>query len=125
MKAYTISLYLFILNIVFSLMVSLQIFGMMSPDPGTPILFGFDQSIIDSASAYQNISITGLEVLDTIGFILMFFQAILNATLLLPVFLGNLGCPAFLQILITTPVWYTYMAAIRQMATGRIMPLFE
>lgn len=124
MQAYKMSLYLFILNLVFGALINLQIFTMLS---GTtdPILIGYDQSIIDTANNWQNTSISGLDTLDMIGFLGMFFQAILNATLLLPFFLIELQIPSWLALLITAPVWYTYLAAIIQMATGRIMPLFE
>lgn len=124
MQAYKMSLYLFILNLVFGALINLQIFTMLS---GTtdPILIGYDQTIIDAANNWQNTSISGLDTLDMIGFLGMFFQAILNATLLLPFFLMELQIPSWLALLITAPVWYTYLAAIIQMATGRIMPLFE
>jgi len=124
MQAYKMSLYLFILNLVFGALINLQIFTMLS---GTtdPILIGYDQTIIDTANNWQNTSISGLDTLDMIGFLGMFFQAILNATLLLPFFLMELQIPSWLALLITAPVWYTYLAAIIQMATGRIMPLFE
>lgn len=124
MQAYKMSLYLFILNLVFGALINLQIFTMLS---GTtdPILIGYDQAIIDTANNWQNTSISGLDTLDMIGFLGMFFQAILNATLLLPFFLMELQIPSWLALLITAPVWYTYLAAIIQMATGRIMPLFE
>ena len=124
MQAYKLSLYLFILNLVFGALINLQIFTMLS---GTtdPILIGYDQTIIDTANNWQNTSISGLDTLDMIGFLGMFFQAILNATLLLPFFLMELQIPSWLALLITAPVWYTYLAAIIQMATGRIMPLFE
>lgn len=124
MQAYKMSLYLFILNLVFGALINLQIFTMLS---GTtdPILIGYDQTIIDTANNWQNTSISGLDTLDMIGFLGMFFQAILYATLLLPFFLMELQIPSWLALLITAPVWYTYLAAIIQMATGRIMPLFE
>ncbi len=125
MQAYKMSLYLFILNLVFGALINLQIFTMMSGTPTDPILIGYDQSIIDTANTWQNTTISGLDALDMIGFLGMFFQAILNATLLLPFFLMELRIPAWLALLITAPVWYTYLAAIIQMATGRIMPLFE
>lgn len=125
MKAYSIALFLFILNIAVSLLVNLQIFTMMSPNPGDPVLFGYDQNIINSAEAYSNTTVSGLDTIDMVGMIVSFVQAILNATFLLPFFLAELGVPAFLHVFIVAPVWYTYFAAIFQMATGRIMPLFE
>lgn len=124
MQAYKMSLYLFILNLVFGALINLQIFTMLSGTTN-PILIGYDQTIIDTANNWQNTSISGLDTLDMIGFLGMFFQAILNATLLLPFFLMELQIPSWLALLITAPVWYTYLAAIIQMATGRIMPLFE
>ena len=45
MKAYSISLYLFILNIAFSLIVNLQIFTMMGGGTTDPILIGYDQNM--------------------------------------------------------------------------------
>lgn len=125
MKAYSVAMYLFILNISFSLLANMQIFTMLSGGTADPIIFGYDQSIIDGAASYANTSVSGLDTIDMIGMIGSFFQAILNATFLLPFFLSEIGVPAFLNILIVAPVWYTYFAAIFQIATGRIMPLFE
>ena len=125
MKAYSVAMYLFILNISFSLLANMQIFTMLSGGTADPIIFGYDQSIINGAASYANASVSGLDTIDMIGMIGSFFQAILNATFLLPFFLSEIGVPAFLNILIVAPVWYTYFAAIFQIATGRIMPLFK
>lgn len=125
MKAYSISLYLFILNIAFSLIVNLQIFTMMGGGTTDPILIGYDQNMIAAAEQYSNITVTGLDTIDMVGMLLNFISAVLNATVLLPFFLAELGVPQFLNILIVAPVWYCYLAALVQLTTGRILPLFE
>lgn len=125
MKAYSISLFLFILNIAFSLIVNLQIFTMMAPVPGDPILLGYDQGVIDTAQSYSNSTVSGLDTIDMVGMLLSFVSAVLNATFLLPFFLSELGVPTFLHVFIVAPVWYCYLAAIVQLTTGRILPLFE
>lgn len=57
MKAYSISCS--ILNIAFSLIVNLQVFTMMAPNPRDPVLFGYDQGIIDAAQTYSNSTVSG------------------------------------------------------------------
>ena len=78
-----------------------------------------------AAEQYSNITVTGLDTIDMVGMLLSFISAVLNATVLLPFFLAELGVPQFLNILIVAPVWYCYLAALVQLTTGRILPLFE
>ena len=69
MKAYSVAMYLFILNISFSLLANMQIFTMLSGGTADPIIFGYDQSIIDGAASYANTSVSGLDTIDMIGMI--------------------------------------------------------
>ena len=98
---------------------------MMAPVPGDPILLGYDQGVIDTAQSYSNSTVSGLDTIDMVGMLLSFVSAVLNATFLLPFFLSELGVPTFLHVFIVAPVWYCYLAAIVQLTTGRILPLFE
>lgn len=125
MKAYAIALFLFIFNLALALITDLQIFTMLATDPAPAIYFGYDQQLITDAAAYGNLSVTGLETLDILGFIGTMLGAIVNATVGLPILLLNLGVPPIMGAIITLPTYYTYIAAVVQMATGRIMPLFE
>ena len=125
MKAYAIALFLFIFNLALALITDLQIFTMLATDPAPAIYFGYDQQLITDAAAYGNLSVTGLETLDILGFIGTMLGAIVNATVGLPILLTNLGVPPIMNAIITLPTYYTYIAAVVQMATGRIMPLFE
>jgi len=125
MKAYAIALFLFIFNLALALITDLQIFTMLATDPAPAIYFGYDQQLITDAAAYGNLSVTGLETLDILGFIGTMLGAIVNATVGLPILLTNLGVPPIMNANITLPTYYTYIAAVVQMATGRIMPLFE
>ena len=125
MKAYAIALFLIIFNIALSLISDIQIFTMLAADPAPPIYFSYDQQLLSDASGYLNTSAIGLEVIDILGLLGTLFSSLLNATIGLPIMLTNLGVPPFMNAIITIPTYYTYMAAVVQMTTGRIMPLFE
>ena len=125
MKAYAIALFLVIFNIALSLISDIQIFTMLAADPAPPIYFSYDQQLLSDASGSLNTSATGLEVIDILGLLGTLFSSLLNATIGLPIMLTNLGVPPIMNAIITIPTYYTYMAAVVQMTTGRIMPLFE
>lgn len=125
MKAYAIALFLIIFNIALSLISDIQIFTMLAADPAPPIYFSYDQQLLSDAPGYLNTSATGLEVIDILGLLGTLFSSLLNATIGLPIMLTNLGVPPIMNAIITIPTYYTYMAAVVQMTTGRIMPLFE
>jgi|LSQX01.1.fsa_nt_gb hypothetical protein len=125
MKAYAIALFLIIFNIALSLISDIQIFTMLAADPAPPIYFSYDQQLLSDASGYLNTSAIGLEVIDILGLLGTLFSSLLNATIGLPIMLTNLGVPPIMNAIITIPTYYTYMAAVVQMTTGRIMPLFE
>lgn len=98
---------------------------MLSADPLTPIVFGYDAASISSASEFLNITVAGLDVVDILGVILTLVQAILNSTFLMPFFLAEFGVPSWFIPVIVLPMAYTYLAAIVQLTTGRILPFFE
>ena len=125
MKAYAIALFILIFNLSLSLISDIQIFTMLAADPAPPMYFSYDQQLISDASGYLNTSAIGLEVIDLLGLLGTLFSAIINATIGLPFLLLNLGVPPIMIAIIIIPTYYTYMAAVVQMATGRIMPLFE
>ena len=125
MKAYAIALFLFIFNLALALISDLQLFTMLAVDPAPAIYFGYDQQLITDAAGYSNLSVTGLDTIDILGLIGTMIGAIMNATVGLPILLLNLGVPPIMNAIITLPTYYTYIAAVVQMATGRIMPLFE
>lgn len=125
MKAYAIALFLIIFNIALSLISDIQIFTMLAADPAPPIYFSYDQQLLSDASGYLNTSATGLEAIDILGLLGTLFSSLISATIGLPIMLTNLGVPPIMNAIITIPTYYTYMAAVVQMTTGRIMPLFE
>jgi hypothetical protein len=125
MKAYSITLFLVIFNVMLSVLTNMQIFTMLSPDPIAPVIFGYDAASITSAAEFLNISVAGLDVVDILGVILMLGQAILNSTFLMPFFLAEFGVPLWFIPVIVLPMAYTYLAAIVQLTTGRILPFFE
>lgn len=123
MKAYQICLYFLIFNLALSMLNSLQPFILMNG--GSEFFFWTDSATIGAASGFEDTTITGLTDIDFLGILLSLVQVFLNATILLPVMLSNLYVPAILIPLITVPAWYAYFAAIVQLTTGRILPLFE
>ncbi len=125
MKAYAIALFLVIFNLALALISDLQLFTMLATDPSPAIYFGYDQQMITDAADYGNLSVSGLDTIDIIGFLGTMLSAIINATIGLPLLLANMGVPPIMNAIVTVPTYYTYIAAVVQMATGRIMPLFE
>lgn len=123
MKAYQICLYFLIFNLSLSLLNSLQPFILMNG--GSEFFFWVDSSTIGAAGGFEDTTITGLTDIDFLGVLLSLVQVFLNATILLPVMLSNLYVPVILIPLVTIPAWYAYFAAIVQLTTGRILPLFE
>lgn len=92
---------------------------------GAEYIFWVDGATMDTANGFSDTTITGLTDLDFLGMMLSMVQVFLNATILLPVMLSNLYVPTIVIPLIVVPAWYAYLAAIVQLATGRILPLFE
>lgn len=123
MKAYSVSLYLICFNLALSVLVNLQVFTMGTD--AAPVVFGYDAAIIEETMGFLDITIAGLDVIDLVTGLATFIQAILNATFLLPYFLQQFGIPAWAIPLVVVPTAYTYLAAIVQLLTGRILPLFE
>lgn len=106
-------------------MTHLQVFTMMSADPIAPITFGFDAGIIEDSLGFLDLTIAGLDVIDILSALASFINAILSAAFMLPFFLAQFGVPDWFIVVIWVPFAYTYLAAIVQLATGRILPLFE
>ena len=123
MKAYSVSLYLICFNLALSVLVNLQVFTWGTGVP--PVVFGYDAAIIEETMGFLDLSIGGLDVIDLVAGLATFVQAILNATFLLPFFLAQFGIPAWAIPLVVVPCAYTYLAALVQLLTGRILPLFE
>lgn len=123
MKAYSVSLFLICFNLALSVLVNLQVFTMGTD--AAPVVFGYDAAIIEETMGFLDITIAGLDVIDLVTGLATFIQAILNATFLLPLFLQQFGIPAWAIPLVVVPCAYTYLAAIVQLLTGRILPLFE
>lgn len=123
MKAYQICLYFLLFNLTLSMLNSLQPFVLMSG--GSEFIFWVDDTTINTAEGFGDRTISSLTDIDFLGIMLSLVQVFLKATILLPVLLSNLYVPAILIPLLTIPAWYTYLAAIVQLTTGRILPLFE
>lgn len=123
MKAYSVSLYLICFNLALSVLVNLQVFTWGTGVP--PVVFGYDAAIIEETMGFLDLTIGGLDVIDLVAGLATFIQAILNATFLLPFFLAQFGVPGWAIPLVVVPCAYTYLAALVQLLTGRILPLFE
>lgn len=125
MKAYTLTLFLICLNLSLSSLNQLQVFTMMSPDPIAPIIFGFDSGLIQDALGFLDLSIMGLDVVDILAALASFANAVLSAAFMIPFFAAQFGVPDFFVAVIWVPFAYTYLAAIVQLVTGRVLPFFE
>lgn len=123
MKAYTIALWFLVFNLALALVNELQPFTIMSGGPAVSLYY--DTGIIDNAAGLNNQTITGLGDINFLYLFQSLGSAIFNATVGLPFMLSSLGVPAILIPILTVPAWYVYFAAIVQLATGRILPLFE
>lgn len=123
MKAYTACLWLVVFNLALSVINLIQPFSAMS---GTPAyIFPVDSTLIMGADGYLDLTIDGLDDINFLAWIAMFFTALFNATVGIPVMLSGLGVPAVLIPLLATPAYYVYLAAGLQLATGRTLPFFE
>ena len=123
MKAYTICLWFLAFNLALALVNEIQPFTIMSG--GEAVSIYYNTEVVGQAEALNNQTITGLGDINFLGLFGTFVTAIFNATVGLPLMLSSLGVPAILVPILTIPAWYCYFAAILQLATGRILPLFE
>lgn len=123
MKAYTICLWFLIFNIALSLVNELQPFTIMSG--GEAVSIYYDSATVGAAEGLSNQSIEGLGNIHFLSLFSTLITTMFNATIGLPFMLSSLGVPAILIPILTIPAWYCYFAAILQLATGRILPLFE
>lgn len=122
MKAYTICLWFLVFNLALALINELQPFTIMSG--GETVALYYDTAVTDMSSMQAD-KIDGLGDINFLGLFGTLVTAIFNATVGLPFMLSSLGVPAILIPILTIPAWYCYFAAILQLATGRILPLFE
>lgn len=123
MRAYTICLWFLVFNLALALVNELQPFTIMSG--GEAVSLFYNQEVVTQASALSNQTIGGLGDINFLSLFQTLGTAIFNATVGLPFMLSSLGVPAILIPILTVPAWYCYFAAIVQLATGRILPLFE
>lgn len=122
MKAYTICLWFLVFNLALALINELQPFTIMSG--GETVSLYYD-SVVSDVSSMQADKIDGLGDINFLSLFGTLVTAMFNATVGLPFMLSSLGVPAILIPILTIPAWYCYFAAILQLATGRILPLFE
>lgn len=123
MKAYTICLWFFIFNCALALVGEIQPFTIMSG--GEAVSIYTDPDILASTSTFTNQTIEGLGDIQFLGLLLTMAHVLFNSTVGIPLMLASLGVPMILIPILTLPAWYCYFAAILQLATGRILPLFE
>ena len=88
-------------------------------------IFPVDSSLFLGADGYLDLSIDGLDDINFLSWMAIFFSAICNATIALPFMLANLGVPNILIPLLVVPAYYTYLAAGFQLVTGRTLPFFS
>lgn len=122
MKAYTACLWIVVFNLALSVINLAQPFSAMSGAP--EYIFPVDSSLFLGADGYLDLSIDGLDDINFLSWMAIFFSAICNATIALPFMLANLGVPNILIPLLVVPAYYTYLAAGFQLVTGRTLPFF-
>lgn len=123
MKAYTICLWFLVFNLALALINEIQPFTIMSG--GEAVSIYYNTEVVGQAEGLSTQTINGLGDINFLGLFGTLITAIFNATVGLPFMLSSLGVPAILVPILTLPGWYCYFAAILQLATGRILPLFE
>lgn len=101
----------------------MQPFSAMSGAP--EFIFPVDTSVILNGEGYLDLAIDGLDDINFLAWLAMFFTAIYNATIGLGPMLSGLGVPSILIPILVVPAYYTYLAAGVQLATGRTLPFFE
>jgi hypothetical protein len=123
MRAYTMALWIFVFNMALALVTQLQVFSVLGG--GAPVTFLYDQDLISAAGNFTSVSPDGLETINMLAMLVTFVQIIVNSTVLIPFMLSSLGVPTVIIPIISLPCYYAYLAAVVQLVTGRIMPLFE
>ena len=123
MKAYTVCLWLLVFNLSLSVINIIQPFSAMSG--GAEYIFPIDSSLFANADGYLDLTIDGLDDVNFLAWLAMFFTAIFNATVGIPFMLSGLGVPSILIPLLSVPAYYVYLAAGVQLVTGRTLPFFE
>ena len=123
MKAYTACLWLVVFNLTLSVINLIQPFSAMSGAPA--YIFPVNSDLIMGADGYLDLTIDGLDDINFLAWLAMFFTAIFNATVGIPIMLSGLGVPSVLVPLLAVPAYYVYLAAALQLVTGRTLPFFE
>lgn len=123
MKAYTVCLWLLVFNLSLSIINIIQPFSAMSGAP--EYIFPIDSSLISGAEGDLDFKIDGLDDINFLSWLAIFFTAICNATVGIPFMLSGLGVPSILIPLLSVPAYYVYLAAGVQLVTGRTLPFFE
>ena len=123
MKAYTVCLWLVVFNLTLSVINLIQPFSAMSGAPA--YIFPVNSDLIMGADGYLDLTIDGLDDINFLAWLAMFFTAIFNATVGIPIMLSGLGVPSILIPLLSVPAYYVYLAAGVQLVTGRTLPFFE
>lgn len=137
MKAYTIAMFLFLMNLTFAMFSGSSFLGGAYPgavtvpegvynytlDPtnttnASPAL-GYDEGVLSYADQFQDYQPTDIDTGGVLGAILMVISAIANSTALLPFFLNNLGMPPEFNALLTGGCWFCYGYGILQFVTNR------
>lgn len=135
MKAYTIAMFLFLMNLSFAMFSGTGILGSAYADSvavsegvynytlnatnASPAL-GYDEEMIGYADQFQDYEPTDLESAGgLLGAIIMVITAIANSTALLPFFLNNLGMPDLFNAILTGGCWFCYGYGILQFVTNR------
>ena len=88
-------------------------------------IFPVNSDLIMGADGYLDLTIDGLDDINFLAWLAMFFTAIFNATVGIPIMLSGLGVPSILIPLLSVPAYYVYLAAGVQLVTGRTLPFFE
>lgn len=137
MRAYTIALYLFIFNMLVSLLTGTALFGTAmggavewdknvsgnmtfnsSGINGTLSILPVDYNFTEQTnfSGYKPGGMTEFNFFDGIYMLAM---ALWRSTIYLPWFLGELGFPSSIYYPLAMGVWFVYAAGVIQFLTGR------
>lgn len=137
LKAYQIGMFLFILNLSVMMLAEMPLFGSAYMDSGfttnmsgnwsytydpanNQYYLAYDSGLVSTVNA-TDYMMTNLDEASILDALVLFGRALYNATVFLPWYLENLGLPFAISIIISAPVWFSYIACVVQIIRGVII----
>lgn len=134
-KAYTVALFLLALNVTIMMLTQFPLFGSAFNSDITTQLdragnftytynstnneyyLAYDSGLIEAVD-FSDMQMSGIADINVLEILIMFGNALVNATIFLPFFLSNIGIPVVINTAICSIVWFVYGAGILQIIRG-------